>query len=102
MPLQYGGGPVDLYDRREGGSTREERVRMSDGGRIVIPQQFREAMGVKPGDDLVLRMEDNCLRVYTLTEAVRQSQAIVRRYVASDRSLAGELIRDRKREAEHE
>lgn len=90
------------YDERTVCRTWEERVRMSDGGRIVIPLRFREAMDVKSGDELVLRMEDDCLKVYSLKEAVRQSQAIVRRYVASDRSLAAELIRDRKREARHE
>lgn len=89
------------YDEAWKSSVREERVRMSDGGRIVIPMPFREAMGVKTGDELVLRLEGNCLMVYSPGEAVRQAQAIVRRYVASDRSLSAELIRDRKREQEN-
>ena len=81
---------------------QEERVRMSDGGRVVIPLQIREAMGVKPGDELVMRLEDKVLRVYSLDEAVRQAQAVVRRYVEPGRSLSAELIRDRRREAESE
>lgn len=71
---------------------------MSEGGRIVIPQRFREALDVKPGDELVLQLGENCLRVYSVKEAIRQAQAIVRSHVPEGRSLVDELIRDRKRE----
>ncbi len=81
---------------------QEERVRMSDGGRIVIPFQVREAMGVKPGDELILRYDGSSLRVYSLDEAVRRAQALVRRHVGAGRSLSEELIRDRRRELEDE
>lgn len=81
---------------------KEERVKVSDGGRIVIPMAFREALGVKPGDEMVLRLEDGCLKACTLDQAIRQAQAVVRNYVSSDRSLSAELIRDRKREQEYE
>jgi AbrB family looped-hinge helix DNA binding protein len=81
---------------------REERVRMSDGGRVVIPLQIREAMGVKSGDELVVRLDDKTLRVCSLDEALRQAQAIVRRYVEPGRSLSAELIQDRRRESERE
>jgi bifunctional DNA-binding transcriptional regulator/antitoxin component of YhaV-PrlF toxin-antitoxin module len=79
-----------------------ERVRMSDGGRIVIPQHMRQALGVEPGQELLLRMDQDCLRVYSLRSAVKHSQAVVRRYVSEERSLSGELILDRRREAEVE
>ena len=81
---------------------REERVRMSEGGRVVIPVQMRDAMGVKPGDELLLRLDEKVLRVFSLDEALRQAQAVVRRYVEPGRSLSAELIRDRRREEEDE
>jgi bifunctional DNA-binding transcriptional regulator/antitoxin component of YhaV-PrlF toxin-antitoxin module len=77
-----------------------ERVRMSEGGRIVIPQHMRQAMGVEPGHELLLQMDGDCLHVYSLRSAVRHSQAIVRRYVSKDRMLSEELLSDRKRETE--
>jgi bifunctional DNA-binding transcriptional regulator/antitoxin component of YhaV-PrlF toxin-antitoxin module len=79
-----------------------ERVRMSAGGRIVIPQHMRQAIGIEPGHELLLRMDGDCLRVYSLPSAVRQSQAIVQRYVSKDRMLSEELLRDRKQETEDE
>lgn len=81
-------------------ATKEERVRMSAGGRIVIPQHMRQAMGVEPGHDLLLRMDGDSLRVRSLRSAVKQSQAIVRSHVPQERSLAEELLRERRREAE--
>lgn len=73
---------------------------MSAGGRVVIPAQIRDAMGVKPGDELVLRLEEKVLSVFSLDEAIRQAQAVVRRYVEPGRSLSDELIRERRREEE--
>jgi len=81
---------------------KEERVRMSAGGRIVIPQHMRQAMGVEPGHELLLQMDGDALRVYSLQSAVRRSQAIVQRHVPESRSLSEELMRDRRREAERE
>ena len=42
------------------------------------------------------------MRVFSLDEAVRQAQAVVRRHVEPGRSLSAELIRDRRREEESE
>lgn len=75
---------------------------MSTGGRIVIPQHMRQALGIEPGQELLLQMDEDCLRVYSLRSAVKHSQAIVRRYVPRERSLSAELLLDRKREAEDE
>jgi AbrB family looped-hinge helix DNA binding protein len=41
----------------------EARVKINDNGRVVIPASIREAMGVKAGDDLVMRMEGDELRI---------------------------------------
>lgn len=79
-----------------------ERVRMSAGGRIVIPQHMRQAMGIEPGQELLLRMDDGCLRVYSLKTAVRHAQTTVRRYVPRERSLSEELLLERKRDDEHD
>src|SRR5207248_1536702 len=33
-------------------------VKLGEGGRVVIPAEYRKALGVKPGDDIVLRLQD--------------------------------------------
>lgn len=77
-------------------------VRLGEGGRIVIPAEFREVMGAKIGDRLVLRLEGRELHVFTIRESIRQAQAIVREWIPNDRSLSDELIAERRAEAARE
>ena len=67
-------------------------------GRLVVPAQIRKALGLTPGATVILRVADGELRVVARAEAVRAAQARVRRYVKAGRSLAGELIAERRAE----
>ena len=66
---------------------------------MVIPAEYRRALGVEVGDELVLTLEEGVLRVTTPREAIRRAQALVRSYVLEGRSLSDELIADRRRES---
>ena len=77
----------------------ETKTRIGEGGRLVVPAQHRKALGLKPGDEVVLVLEDDEVRVMTPRKAVQLAQALVRRYVPRERSLVGELIRERREEA---
>lgn len=76
----------------------EVAVRLGSGGRLVIPGDFREAMGLAPGDTVLLVLEADGLRVLTAEQAVARAQALVRQYLAPGRDLAGELIHERREE----
>jgi AbrB family looped-hinge helix DNA binding protein len=78
------------------------RTRIGAGGRIVIPQPMREALGVKVGDDLLLEIDESGLHVRSVRQAVKRAQQTVAKYVKPGRSLAAELIAERRREAERE
>jgi len=80
----------------------EVRTKLAEGGRIVIPAEFRQALGMKIGDELILSLRDGELRIITWQQAVKRIQEIVRRYVPEGQSLADELIADRRLEAENE
>jgi AbrB family looped-hinge helix DNA binding protein len=80
----------------------EVRARLGSGGRLVIPSEYRRALGVAPGDEVILVLEEGAVRVLTPREAVRRAQSLVRRYVAAGARLADELIQDRRREARRE
>jgi len=41
----------------------ETRTRVSQNGRVVIPASFRKALGINVGDEVVLRIEDDELRI---------------------------------------
>ena len=69
------------------------------GGRVVIPSAFREALGLKVGDAVSMRIEGEELRLVNFdTETLRIRERLAR-YVPDGVSLVDELIRDRRREA---
>ena len=56
-----------------------------------------------PGDPVVLETRGDELYVRPYRKAIREAQAIIRKYIPDrDRSLVDELIEDRRREAECE
>ena len=71
-------------------------AKLGQGGRVVLPAQFRKALGVKTGDDLILSLRDGEVRLFTRREAIRRAQNLVRRYFPEGRMLSEELIRERK------
>ena len=74
------------------------RRKVGAGGRIVLPAEFCKALGLKPGDELLLVLEDEGIRLLTPKQALEQAQALVRKYVPDGKSLADELIAERRKE----
>ena len=72
-------------------------ARVSADGRIVIPASFRRVLGINPGDEVVLQVEGNELRIFTLKARIERAQRLVRRHVPRSVSLVDELIADRRR-----
>jgi hypothetical protein len=60
---------------------------------------MRRAVGLAPGDEVVIVLDDQGLRLLTVEQAVARAQALVGRYVPPGRSLSQELIEDRQVEA---
>ena len=78
------------------------KTAVGQGGRVVLPAAFRKALGIDVGDEVILTLEDNSLRITTAAMAVKRSQALVRQYVKRPRSLSSELLRERRREAKRD
>lgn len=78
------------------------RSRLAEGGRVVIPAEYRKALGLQVGDEIILRLEDNELRLVTLDQAIARAQAVVRQHVPEGRSLVAELLAERRHEAGRE
>ena len=79
-----------------------QRVRIIEGGKLIIPAPMRRELVIATGDTVLVDIEDGELRVRSLTQAIGRAQAILRRNVPEGVSLADELIADRRREAERE
>jgi AbrB family looped-hinge helix DNA binding protein len=86
----------------DGSTHAEARVTVNENGRLVIPVAFRSALGINPGDEVVLRIEDDELRITTLRQRIAQAQKLVRKYVKPGVSLVDELLSERRVEARKE
>lgn len=77
----------------------EMRAQLGAGGRIVIPAVFRRALGLEVGDEVLLVLDGEEVRLLTVRRAVARVQEAVARYVTGG-ALAGELLADRRAEVE--
>jgi AbrB family looped-hinge helix DNA binding protein len=80
----------------------ETRTRVNENGRVVIPSSFRRALGINVGDEVVLRIEDDELRITTQQRRILRAQRRVRQYVKPGASLVDELLAERREAAKRE
>jgi AbrB family looped-hinge helix DNA binding protein len=81
------------------------RTKLGEGGRVIIPAAFRNALHLEPGDDIILHFENNEIHMTTPEQALHKLQAKVKSYtdkLEEPISLVDELIKTRRAEAEHE
>jgi AbrB family looped-hinge helix DNA binding protein len=78
------------------------RVKLDSQGRILIPTEIREELGMKAGDRITLLVEDGELVVLTFRAGIRRAQKIGLKYKLEGVSLVDELIAERRAEAELE
>jgi AbrB family looped-hinge helix DNA binding protein len=80
----------------------EARLRINENGRVVIPASFRKALGINPGDEIILRLDEDELRITTMKLRIERAQRRARRYVKPGVSLVDELIAERREAAKRE
>jgi AbrB family looped-hinge helix DNA binding protein len=76
----------------------DELVRIGQNGRLVIPARYRQALGIEPGDEVLVRLEEGSLRIVSRSEALRRAQRRVREIVGKGACLSDELIAMRRAE----
>ena len=67
-------------------------------GRLVIPAAIREAMGFEAGDEVEMYIENHELHLSTRWNRIARAQERIRKLVGPGRSLADELIAERRAE----
>jgi AbrB family looped-hinge helix DNA binding protein len=77
-------------------------MRVNENGRVVIPAAFRKRLGIKVGDEVVLRVHGEELRITTLKHNIERAQRLVRKHVKRGTSLVDELIAERREAARNE
>ena len=76
---------------------------LEKSGRLLIPAEWRRQLNLQPGQELILRFEDDRIVILgTRADAVKRVQAKIRQYIPAGRMLSEELLADRRDEAERE
>lgn len=78
------------------------RAKLGEKGRLVIPAEIREALGMEVGTAVDLRVEGDELRISTLQSRIRRVQERARKYIKPGVSLSEELSAERREAAKHE
>ena len=81
---------------------RAAKTRLNADGRVVIPAAFRRALGIAPGDEVVLQLQGREGRLKPARAAREEARNFVRKYVPGGESLVDALIAGRKKEARRE
>lgn len=78
------------------------RVRVDSAGRVVIPAEVRQHLGIESGQELILCEEPQGIRLQTFRQAVKAVQEAFAPYRVPGVSVVDELIREREAEARRE
>lgn len=77
-------------------------LNLGDRGRLVLPSALRRQLQWKPGERLVVTLQaDGSLRLIDARRLVRETRGMYR-HIAPGRSLANELIAERRKESARE
>jgi AbrB family looped-hinge helix DNA binding protein len=79
------------------------RGRVSESGRLSLPAEFRKAVGLDRGGDVMVELRGREIRIRTVDEVVAGAQALTRRLLG-DKSEASvdSFLAERHRDAEAE
>ncbi len=77
------------------------RVRIDERGRLLIPKRMLEELGLAPGEDVAVYVDDGRLIVETDASLLKKLQSLFA-HVPKERVLSEELVAERHAEAARE
>ncbi|MFI0399341.1 MAG: AbrB/MazE/SpoVT family DNA-binding domain-containing protein [Thiolinea sp.] len=77
---------------------------VSQGGRIVLPLEIRQKLGIEVGDEILLEwIEDSAeLRLMTHKMRLQKAKRLVQQYIKPATFIVDELIAERREAAKYE
>jgi bifunctional DNA-binding transcriptional regulator/antitoxin component of YhaV-PrlF toxin-antitoxin module len=78
------------------------KVTVAADGSVVVPATAINALSLKQGDPLFVRVAEGEIHLLTRAAVTRRVQSFVRKFVPEGVSLVDELVADRRREVEAE
>ena len=77
-------------------------TRMSKEGRVLIPVELRNALGLLADEPLQVYVVDGELRIISRRQSIRRAQAIAARAIQPGVSVVDEFIAEKRAEARQE
>jgi bifunctional DNA-binding transcriptional regulator/antitoxin component of YhaV-PrlF toxin-antitoxin module len=74
------------------------RCHVSPTGRISLPADFRKAVGLERGGDVVVELDGRDIRIRTIQESIARAQAVARRLFADKPNVSSDDFLSRRRE----
>ncbi len=76
-------------------------LQVAEEGRIVIPAEIRQKMGIRVGDHIALSGSDGSpeLRIATRQQRLQHALELVKQHTTTTDSVVDELIRERRQAA---
>ena len=94
---------MDLYrQRRYAMASAIVKARMNDQGRLLIPAEIRRKMNIKPGETVLMNLEDGILKIESHRARIRRIQEEFKKYAKPGVLASDELIAERREEARRE
>lgn len=79
-----------------------ETTSMSENGRIVLPAAIRRAADVRPKEVLTVWVDEQGIHLQTRRQAIKQAQAVVKKFTKGRTGLVQEFLQERREEAARE
>lgn len=80
---------------------REFRTKINENGRIVIPALCRRHLHLEPGEDLIIRISNNEMRIFSAKLALEKAQKLIQKH-AKAKDLVKQLKIMRKEDSKNE
>jgi AbrB family looped-hinge helix DNA binding protein len=80
----------------------DPRVQIWKEGRMVVPVKLRRALNIMTGDEVVVLLESDSIRLIPMQQAVNLAQKAVNKHEPKGISLVEELIKAQREEANTE
>jgi AbrB family looped-hinge helix DNA binding protein len=76
--------------------------KVDKSGRISLPAEIRDSLGVRAGDSVFVKHEGTSVEILTPMQALRKAQEYFQKLVPAGVSLADEVIQEHREEAARE
>ncbi len=77
----------------------QQSAKILDGGRLILPVDYRRTLDIKPGDSVIIELDGDELRIRSRLAAIRRVQADARGRVPAGAEIVDDFIAEKRAEA---